>query len=313
MRPHPATEPEEPGPRPGPDEIVRQRLDDDREAVELLTGTPVPVAVVTDRTVGGVGVRIYLPSEPPTPPAAGIVYLHGGGWVFGSITTLDGVCRRLADRSGLAVVSVDYRLAPEHPWPAAVTDGDRVLASLAAPHAELWIDPARVVVAGDSAGGFLAAVLARRARDAGRAVAGQALIYPVVRRAALAALDDEVGADVGLSAGTMRWYWDRFLGGAEPGEAAPGELDPLTADLAGLPPALVLTAEHDVLCAEGEAYAQALSDAGVEVTADRLLGLPHGFFRKLAVFAQAGHAVDRVAVWAATVTGTAGGAQPVRT
>lgn len=307
MRLHPAAEPEEPGFPPGPDEIVQWRRAADREAVEVLTGTPVEVGRVEDRTIGDVPVRAYVPATAPAAPRGAIVYLHGGGWVFGSITTLDGTCRRLADRSTLTVVSVGYRLAPEDPWPAAVVDGEAVLAALAgggAEVADLGADPRRIVVAGDSAGGFLAAVLARRARDAGRPpLAGQALVYPVIRRAALDALDDGVGAAAGLSAGSMRWYWDQFLAGADPRDAEPGELDPLTAGLAGLAPALVLTAEHDILCAEGEAYADALQDAGVDVTADRLLGLPHGFLRQLTVFPQAGRTIDHIAAWARDIAG----------
>lgn len=304
MRLHPATAPEEPGFPPAPDEIAQWRRDADREAVEVLTGTPVEVSRAEEHTIGGVPVRTYVPEPAPAAPRGAIVYLHGGGWVFGSLTTLDGVCRRLADRSALAVVSVGYRLAPEHPWPAAVVDGEAVLEALAAGGAavpDLGVDPRRVVVAGDSAGGFLAAVLARRSRDAGRPLAGQVLVYPAIRRAALEAMDDGVGAAAGLSAGSMRWYWDQFLAGADPRDAEPGELDPMTAELAGLAPALVLTAEHDVLCAEGEAYAEALEDAGVDVTADRMLGLPHGFLRQLTVFTQAGRTVDHIAAWARDV------------
>lgn len=306
MRLHPATEPEEAGAPPDRDEIAQRRRDDDREAVEELTGTPVDVAEVDDRTIGGVPVRTYVPGGAVGASRGAVVYLHGGGWVFGSLTTLDGVCRRLADRSGLVVVSVAYRLAPEHPWPAAVDDGDAVLMALGTGEgdvADLAVDGARIVVAGDSAGGFLAAVLARRARDAGRGVAGQALVYPVIRRAALDEVPDDAGASEGLSAGSMRWYWDQFLGDADVAAAAPAELDPLTADLSGLPPAVVLTAEHDVLCAEGEVYADALAAAGVQVTANRLLGLPHGFLRKLTVFDAAGRTVDQVAAWARGTVG----------
>lgn len=302
MHLHPAAQPEEPGPRPGPDQIVEQRRAADREAVEVLTGTPVEVAHVEDRTVAGVAVRVYTPRSASAASRPGaLVYLHGGGWVFGSLTTLDGVCRRLADRSGLTVVSVGYRLAPEHPWPAAVDDGDAVLAALAA--GALDVDVDRIVVAGDSAGAFLTTVLVRRARDTGRPVAGQALVYPVIRRAALDPLADDAGAPSGLSAGTMRWYWDRFLGSAQVADAAPGELDPMAADLRDLPPALVLTAEHDVLCAEGEEFADALAAAGLEVTACRLLGLPHGFLRMLTIYPQAGRAVDQVAAWARGTVG----------
>lgn len=165
--------------------------------------------------------------------------------------------------------------------------------------ADLALDSPRVVVAGDSAGGFLATVLARRARDDGRPLAGQALVYPAIRRAALEGLDDAVGAALGLSVGLMRWHWGQLLDGADVTGATPGDIDPLRADLVGLPPTLVLTAEHDILRAVGEAYADGLVAAGVEVTADRLLGPPHGFLRKLALIPHAGRTVDHVAVWAA--------------
>lgn len=306
MRLHPAAEPEEPGFPPDPDEIVRRRREADREAVEVLTGTPVSVSRTEDRMISGVPVRMYVPATATARPRGAVVYLHGGGWVFGSVTTLDGVCRRMADRSTLVVVSVGYRLAPEHPWPAAVDDGDAVVAALAGGGtavSDLGVEATRIVVAGDSAGGFLAAVLARRARDAGRPLAGQVLVYPAIRRAALDVFDDGVGAAAGLSAGSMRWYWDQFLAGADPRDADAGELDPTAAELTGLAPALVLTAEHDVLCGEGEAYADALQVAGVDVTADRLLGLPHGFLRQLTVFPQAGRTVDHIAAWARDVAG----------
>lgn len=198
----------------------------------------------------------------------------------------------------MVVVSVDYRVSPEATWPDAIDDGDAVLAALEVGEvvADVDVDPSRVVVAGDSAGGFLALVLACRARDAGRPLAGQALVYPVVRRAALDHLDDAVGTAEGLSAEAMRWYWDQFLGDADP-STAPAEVDPTTGDLTGLPPTLVLTAEHDVLRAEGEALADDLQAAGVEVVATRWLGLPHGFFRQFTSFPAAAAAVDHVATW----------------
>lgn len=300
MRLHPAVE-VEPWVGPlSPPEIVQRRKERDREA-PTLTGEPVAVASVEDRRIGGVDVRMYVPErDRPTAVTGALVWLHGGGWVFGSLDTADGACRRLADRSGLAVVSVDYRLSPEHTWPAATDDGEVVLEALAGGAdevADLAIDPARIVVAGDSAGGFLTAVLARRARDDGRDVAGQVLVYPVVRRAALDDLADEVGATDGLSAAAMRWYWDSFLGPDPQPPADPADLDPLAADLVDLPPALVVTAEHDILRAEGEEYAQALQDAGVDVVTAVFGGMPHGFFRDLATLRAACTAVDLVANW----------------
>ncbi len=302
MHLHPAAEPGEPFVPPTPDQVVVERAQRDREAPDA-AGTPVDVAAVSDREVAGVATRHYVPHGVPAEPGeilGAIVYLHGGGWVFGSLDTADATCRRLADRSGMVVVSVDYRLAPEAAWPDAIDDGDAVLAALASGEGGFDVDPARLVVAGDSAGGFLALVLARRARDAGRPLAGQALVYPVVRRAALDHLDDAVGTAEGLSAEAMRWYWDQFLGDADTA-VAPAEVDPTTADLAGLPPTLVLTAEHDVLRAEGEALADDLQAVGVDVVASRWLGMPHGFFRLFTTFPAAAAAVDHVATWCAAL------------
>lgn len=300
MRLHPAT-PERPDfTVPSHEQVVAAREDGDRQAVEW-NGPPVEVATVVDTTIGGVGVRVYDPEgSAPAARRPAVVNLHGGGWVFGSLTTADGVCRRLADRSGVLVVSVDHRHAPEHPWPAAVDDAEAVLAALTsdgADLADLRVDPTRVVVAGDSAGGFLAAVCARRARDDDRPLAGQALVYPVIRREALEGLAGEAGADNGLSVAEMRWFWEVFLGDLDPATVPAADLDPLAADLAGLPPALVATAEHDILRPEGEDYAQALLDAGVDVVATQWQGMAHGFFRQLTLFTAAGAAVDHVAGW----------------
>lgn len=302
MHLHPAVQVE---PWGGPQSLAEIQADRAQREVDAaaMTGAPVPVGHVADRRVAGVDVRVYVPERDHAPTLTGaVVWLHGGGWVFGSLGTADGGCRRLADRSGLVVLSVDYRLAPEHVWPAPTDDGEAVLVALADGDdevADLAIDPDRVVVAGDSAGGFLAAVLARRARDAGRDLAGQALVYPVIRRAALDDLDAGVGDAAGLSVGIMRWFWDQFLGADPTPPDDPGDLDPFAADLVDLPPALVVTAEHDILRAEGEQYAQALQDAGVDVVAPCFMGVPHGFFRNLAALSAAGAAVDLVAAWCA--------------
>lgn len=302
MHLHPAAEPGEPFVAPDADQVAAERVQRDREA-PAVAGPPVDVAAVADREVAGVGTRVYAPHRPGEGPGEGpgaIVYLHGGGWVFGSLETADATCRRLADRSGMVVVSVAYRLSPEATWPDSIDDGDRVLAAVARGSADApelaGVDPARVVVCGDSAGGFLALVLAGRARDDGRPLAGQALVYPVVRRAALDHLDDAVGTVDGLCGEAMRWYWDQFLGDVDT-SGAPAEVDPTRGSLAGLPPTLVLMAEHDVLRAEGEALAEDLQAAGVDVVATRWLGMPHGFFRQFATYPAAAAAVDQVAAW----------------
>lgn len=302
MELHPNAPLGEPFVAPTPDEIASQRVERHREA-PALTGTPVSVADVQDLDVGGVPVRVYVPHSAPTGQRGVVVYLHGGGWVFGSVETADGSCRRLADASGCVVVSVDYALSPEATWPRAMDDARAVVDAVqGGALSGQSVVSSRVVVAGDSAGGFLATVVARRARDDGRGLAGQALVYPVVRRAALAGRGLQAGTARGLSVGAMQWYWDQFLGGA-PVAATDPDVDPMAADLAGLPPTLVLTAEHDILRPEGEAFAQALQDAGVDVVLTQWHGVPHGFFSRFTVYPAAAAAVDQVAAWCGDLIG----------
>ncbi len=260
-------------------EVRRSMLD----ATPAEVGPGPVVEVVTDVDAGGVPARLYR--DAAAGPAPVLLYAHGGGWVLGDLDTHDGLCRHLAVVSGWAVLAVDYRLAPEHPYPAAVEDLSRALDWLRGAQAARYaLDPRRVAVGGDSAGGHLAAVTARRARDSGVALAGQILLCPVVAPpATYPDLDD-----YGLAGGEMRFYWDAY---APPGvDRTQPDLDPLRADLTGLPPALVVTAELDVLCEEGERYAAALLRAGVPVIAARYQGLVHNFPRKLAIF-DAAHAV----------------------
>jgi acetyl esterase len=239
-------------------------------------GGPAIRSVVTV-DAGGVPARLYRDGDHDAMPV--VLYAHGGGWVMGSVDTHDGLCRHLAAASGWAVLSVDYRLAPEDPYPAPVDDMARALTWLRGPGAaRRGLDPGRITVAGDSSGGHLAAVTARRARDAGIRLAGQILICPVIDPAADYPPLDEYGLD----REEMRFFWDAF---APPGvDRTQPDLDPLRADLTGLPPAVVITAELDLLSAEGERYAARLLAAGVPVTATRYQGLIHNFPRKLALF-----------------------------
>jgi acetyl esterase len=255
--------------------LTVDRLGEARQG--MIDGTAVEVgpgprlAVVTDVDAGGVPARLYRADGADGAPV--VVYLHGGGWVLGGLETHDGLCRLIADRSGCAVLAVDYRLAPEHPYPAAFEDLERAVDWLRGTGAaRLGVDPTRLAIAGDSAGGHLAAVGARRARDRGEPYAYQVLACPVIDPVMRYADLDEYG----LTRDEMRFFWDAF---APPGrvDRAHPDLAPLNADLAGLPPALVITAEYDVLRDEGEAYAAKLRLAGVLVTTVRYDGTIHDF------------------------------------
>lgn len=224
---------------------------------------------------GDVPVRAYVPAAGSAPWPL-VVWLHGGGWMLGSIDTYRAPVRRLANAAGAVVLSVGYRLAPEHRYPAAVDDALAAVRWAAAEGDRVGGDPARLAVAGDSAGGNLAAVAARRLRGE-LDLRLQALVYPVTD----AGVDTEsyrAFADgFGLTAATMRRFWDVYLDGADGTEP---DASPLRApDLSGVAPAWVLTADHDVLRDEGEAYAHALERAGVPVTLRRWPGTIHGFLR----------------------------------
>ena len=253
-----------------------------RAVLAALSGPAPPMARVDEHTLeradGNVRLRVLVPIEPP---AGVIVYYHGGGWVVGSIDESDTLGRKLAERTSCTVVLVDYRLAPEHRYPAAVDDAYDALEWTSAHLAEIATEGAPVFVAGDSAGGNLAAVVAVRARDRnGPAIAMQILIYPVtdanVDRPSY--MDPE--NQLLLTRDSMIWFWDHYL--PDVTRRTEPDASPLyTPDLAGLPPAVVLTAEHDPLRDEGEEYAQRLQDAGVPVDLQRHKGQMHAFFALL--------------------------------
>jgi acetyl esterase len=261
-----------------------------------LNGEPVPVAAVADRAVPGPGgelpVRVYTPEgEPPFPI---VVFFHGGGWVVGTLDSYDPLCRALAAAVPAVVVSVGYRLAPEHRWPAAVEDAYAATLWASRHAAELGGAQHRLAVAGDSAGGNLAAVVALGARDrGGPAIAFQLLVYPALDAAGDTGSWREYAEGFYLTAAGMRWYWDHYLGGAD--GAAP-DASPLgAAFLGGLPPALVVTADHDVLRDEGEAYTARLREAGVAADVRRVEGVVHGFLRWRAVTGAADAALQEAA------------------
>jgi acetyl esterase len=228
---------------------------------------PEPVASATDQhSPGGVPVRIY---EPLQANSGTLIYLHGGGWVVGDVETHDPLCRRVANGTGARVVSVDYRLAPEHPFPAGLDDAEEVLHWL-------WTeDPGRPLgVAGDSAGASLTAGVALRARDKQIPLAAQLMFYPPTDPAMTSPSFAENGAGYFLTGRDMAWFYQQYLPGG-PGRAP--EADLAHADVVGVAPAIVATAEFDPLRDEGIAYAARLADAGVPIQHVPGPGLIHGF------------------------------------
>ena len=262
---------------------------------DALCGEGEPVQEEVDLTVPGPGgdipVRAYVPRDGEGPLPV-VVWLHGGGWMYGSIESYRAPVRRLANASGAIVLGVDYRLAPEHPFPAALDDALAVVRWAASESARVGGDPARVAVAGDSAGGNLAAVVARRLRgEAGLRL--QALVYPVIDSGVNTPSFSRFAERYGLTAAMMRRFWDTYLDGAD---GTDPDASPLRdGDLSGVAPAWVITADHDVLRDEGEAYAAALERAGVPVTLLRWPGTIHGFARWQASSAVAREAVDELA------------------
>jgi len=237
--------------------------------------------------------RLYYPEGDPPFPV--VLYFHGGGWVIGNLDTHHGVCHALAKTSGCLVVSVDYRLAPEHRHPAAVDDAYAATSWVAQNTAAIQADPERIAVAGDSAGGHLAAVVALMARDRrGPRLDLQILIYPITdfNLDTSSYLNNADGYM--LTRDLMRWFWNQYLATEEFVDHP--YVCPLRAeDLGNLPPALVITAEYDPLCDEGETYAAKLRQAGVKVKFIRYAGMIHGFFRMTSRLDKAKEALDEVA------------------
>lgn len=264
--------------------VAQTRAEMDRGGA-VIGGPPEPVARVEDRRFPGPGgeipVRIYWPEGDGPLPA--LVYLHGGGWVLGSIVSTDSPCRTIANRGGCVVISVDYRLAPEHRFPAAAEDTYAAVRRVAENAAALGVDPARIAVGGSSAGGNLAAVASLMARDrGGPPIAYQVLIYPVTDYVFDTPSYHENAEGYMLTRNTMIWYWANYLGDEADGRhpyASPARAE----SLAGLPPALVITAEYDPLRDEGEAYARRLEEAGVPVTLRRYEGMIHGVLSRAGV------------------------------
>jgi acetyl esterase len=236
-----------------------------RALVAAFAPPAAPVHRVEHVDAGGVAARLFTPA--PADAAPIVVHVHGGGWVLGSVDEAASSASALAVASGMRVLSLEYRLAPEHPFPAALDD---VMAALR--WASTQAD--RVAVAGESAGGNLAAAAALRARDEGGPVlAFQLLIFPVVDARCASASYDEFAHGHLLTASAMRWFVDRYTDRPEDPYVSPL----LAPDLTGLPPGLVVTAECDPLRDDGEAYAARLRDAGVDAVTSRYVGMVHGF------------------------------------
>ncbi|HEX6348551.1 MAG TPA: alpha/beta hydrolase [Candidatus Dormibacteraeota bacterium] len=252
---------------------VQQARANTEAAAPLLAGPPPPLHSVEDRVIAGVPSGVYAPESDRELPA--VAYFHGGGWVFGSLETHEALCRRLAAAAGAEVVAVDYRMAPEHRFPAAVEDAWKVTSELAA-------GGRTVAVAGDSAGGNLAAVMAIKARDAGIGLSHQVLIYPVT--------DCDLDTDsyvanatgYGLTRAGMGWFWDHYV--PDPAQRTHPDASPLRAEsLARVAPATVAVCELDPLRDEGVAYAERLHAEGVPTRLLRYEGMIHGFARMFAL------------------------------
>ncbi|WP_194927462.1 alpha/beta hydrolase [Catenulispora pinisilvae] len=268
----------------------------DLTAIQAEEREPEPVHTVVDRVIPAPGrnipVRVYRPGAERVLPT--LLYFFGGGWTLGSLDTCDGICRALANQAGVQVVSVGYRLAPEHRFPAGVEDCHDALRHIAAHPDDFGTEPAGLAVGGDSAGGNLAAVVSLLARDDSLGLAGQLLVYPNT---------DQLAADGSMRDNTdpwlfnhrsVSWYRQHYL--ADDADAANPLASPLrAADLAGLPPALVVTAEYDPLRDQGEAYARRLAASGVQVELTRYEGMVHGFFAMSGAVDAAGHAIAQAA------------------
>jgi acetyl esterase len=270
--------------------------------IRAASGDPEPVAAVTERVVPGPGpdlrIRVYEPDDARDRPV--LVYFYGGGWTLGSLDTCDAICRSLTNAVRCVTVSVQYRLAPEHPFPAAVEDcyaGARWVAEHAA---QIGADAGRVAVGGDSAGGNLAAAVTLLARERhGPRLCHQLLVYPNTDYLSDTASMREAVDPLLFNRWSADWYWGHYL--ADPRDGSNPLASPLrAADLSRLPPASILTAEFDPLRDQGEQYAQRLREAGVPVDARRYAGMAHGFFAMGGVLSAAresiAYAADRLAV-----------------
>ncbi|MYA50662.1 MAG: alpha/beta hydrolase [Chloroflexi bacterium] len=244
---------------------------------------------------GDVPVRVYVPVTDDAGPLPVSMWFHGGGWVIGSVESNDATARALAKASGAIIVSVDYRLAPEHRFPIPFDDSYAATVWTAENAASLGGDPSRLAVAGASAGGNLSTTIALRARDEnGPRLVHQSLIYPVTDRDFTRPSYKENGEGYGLSYASMVWFFDCYLS-SEADASNPYVAPILAEDLSGLPPAFVLTCEYDPLRDEGEAYAKRLQEAGVPTRLSRYDGMIHAFYNAGIPFSRTWDAINETA------------------
>ena len=260
---------------------VEQARAENLEGVPIVTGPPRPMARVESLSIPGpeseMAARLYVGLGAPRSPQPLLVYFHGGGWVIGDLDTHDGACRFLAEHSGCRVLSVEYRLAPEHPFPKPVED---VVAAFAWAHehaAELGCDPARIAVGGDSAGGNLSTALCLQNRDAGNPQpAMQLLLYPCTDAVGGQQSRDTFAEGFLLTRNDMEWFENHYIpDGIDDDEPRASMMR--ARDVSGLPPAYIATAGFDPLRDEGEIYAERMREAGVQVVPQRHPGMIHGF------------------------------------
>jgi acetyl esterase len=275
-----------------------------RQAVDKMSedseADPMPVGEVTDGSFAGPGGEIRFRRYRPTAATPGalptLIYYHGGGFVIGNIETHDSTCRRLANKSRCQVISIDYRLSPEHPFPASTDDGVAAFRHIRDNAASFGADAARLAVGGDSAGGAIAAVVCQAVRDAGdkQAPAFQMLIYPATDSSKQSASRVAFAEGYFLTRELIDWFWKAYC---PPGtNQSDLRLSPLLAeDFKGLPPAFVLTAGYDPLRDEGRAYADRLIDAGIKTTYVNYPGTIHGFFSLTRFLSQGLKANDEAA------------------
>lgn len=270
-----------------------------RDFLAMVDAPPPDSVTFEDRTIPGPGgdlpIRVYRPKNADGSCPV-LLYLHGGGWVLGGLDEYHGVCSNLSAKTGCAVVAVDYRLAPEHRFPAAIDDCYAALEWIAANASEIGADASRIAVAGDSAGGTMASVLTLMARDqGGPEIKLQVLVYPGASpRSSGYPSYEQYGEGYLLTTRSMRWFREHYLGREEPFDDF--RAAPLLADnLGGLPPALVLIGTYDPLRDEGIDYAEKMLAAGTQVVVTEYTGMMHGFFSMSGVLDAAKQAMDQVA------------------